>query len=264
MAIMSRIYAILAFQLACTDPLFVSTSTAPMQSLGGDEYVTLSAGNNNDLAWGFGQAGLLHLTPHASGSTVTGLDSTYVNNYGVLHLRNESATVPIVFTHLDTSSSSGNRVRDPESKSYILGPGRNAAAQWSLDSTGNVVGWQLWAWGEPTGYSSIGTTARSLGSAFTPSTTRPVLGHWSVRVTCGGMLSCAGRIELLSDGAGTPTTVRARCAAGASTIAVAVGSLGECAITWLANPGDQVLLQLVTESGTPSGAVTTVAEQVMN
>lgn len=110
--------------------------------------------------------------------------------------------------------------------------------------------------------------SRVLGTPFQPSTTRPTLVCFSLRVlsaisVLGGQ---AGRIELRSDANATPSTVRARVAGGLTGTAVvglALTDISEGTITYLVPPGDYVLFQSVNETGTPTYSITAQGEAIL-
>lgn len=117
------------------------------------------------------------------------------------------------------------------------------------------------------GFGTITTSspARTLGASFTPSSTGPVLVHYSVRITSALSLTggSGGRVELLVDN-GTPATVRARCAGSATgtlTIGLALQDVTECELSYLVPTGHQVQLRTVNETGTPTYTLTQVSEQ---
>lgn len=101
---------------------------------------------------------------------------------------------------------------------------------------------------------------RSLGSAFQPSSTRPVDVSYSGRVSCTSTLlgGQAGRLELLSDAANPPTTVRARVACTLSGVAATNGV--EAPLQYRVPTGHYVLLQSVTETGSPTFTLNTQYE----
>jgi len=105
--------------------------------------------------------------------------------------------------------------------------------------------------------------ARALGTAFQPSSTRPVATSYSGRVSCTSTLlgGQAGRIELLSDAANPPTTVRARVACALSGVVATNGA--ESPLAYIVPIGHYVLLQSVTETGTPTYTLTSQVESAL-
>lgn len=110
------------------------------------------------------------------------------------------------------------------------------------------------------------TPSRSLGTAFQPSTTSVTSVHYSVQIdstltVTGG---AAGRIELLSDSANPPTTIRASVPGGLTgTVVVGVSLTGTAGgeLSYDVPAGDYVLLRTVTVSGTPTYTITRQAEE---
>lgn len=108
---------------------------------------------------------------------------------------------------------------------------------------------------------TLSTPTRVIGTPFQLSTTRPALVSYSARVSStltvtGG---AAGRIELRCDASNPPTTVRKRVAGGLTgsvVIGVAVTDIAEGDMSILVPPGAYVLLQSVSEVGTPTFSLT--------
>lgn len=107
---------------------------------------------------------------------------------------------------------------------------------------------------------SPSTPSRTLGTAFQPSSTRPVDVSYSGRVSCTSTLlgGQAGRLELLSDASNPPTTVRSRVACALSGVAATNGV--EAPLQYRVPTGHYVLIQSVTETGTPSFTLNTQVE----
>jgi hypothetical protein len=105
--------------------------------------------------------------------------------------------------------------------------------------------------------STTSTPGRALNTTFQPSATRPVLVMYSCRVVSsltilGGQI---GRIELRSDAASPPTTVRCRMAGGSTgTLAVGLNIQDEveAVLVYLVPEGHNVRLVTVNETGTPT------------
>lgn len=114
--------------------------------------------------------------------------------------------------------------------------------------------------------SAITTPARPLGVAFQPNVGRSTLAYYSVRIESELTLAggARGRVELLSDAADPPTTIRARVAGGVTgtvVLGVDITDYVEAPLTYLVPPGHFVLLQSVDEVGTPIYTITTQTEQ---
>lgn len=112
---------------------------------------------------------------------------------------------------------------------------------------------------------TVSVVSRTLGTAFKPSATRPVLCLYSGRVASSLSLAggSGGRLELVSDSAATPTTIRARVAGGSTgTLAVGLGvnDVAEGLLMYMAPANDNVLLRGVNETGTPTFTLTTQIE----
>jgi hypothetical protein len=133
---------------------------------------------------------------------------------------------------------------------------------WAALSAGDLAGLAV------QGVSSVATPSRSLGSAFQPSATRPVLAIYSARVSCVLTLTSgqAGRVELLSDAANPPTTIRARVAGGCTgtlSVGLALTDTAEAPLVYLVPAAHYVLLRSVNETGTPTYSLTTQAEETL-
>lgn len=228
-----------------------------------DPTVSLSSGLNNDLSLPSSSA-VVSVAAHSSGSTVTGVDSSFANQGDVFWLLNESANV-LTATDSDTNSSSANRLHLPDGQSIVIPPGRSIAIQYSPV---DVVGWRTLTPPGVRNVSSTSTPSRTLGTAFRPSVSRLIVVYYSARVSTPLTISggAVGRVELLSDSSNPPTTVRARVACG-STGAVLVGTstatLCESELHYLVPIGDYVLLQSVTESGSPTYSINAQSEQTL-
>lgn len=110
--------------------------------------------------------------------------------------------------------------------------------------------------------------SRSLNSAFQPSSTRPVLVSYSVRVVSGISLSggASGRVELLSDASNPPTTSRGRVAGGVTgtvVVGLSISDTAEGTLTYLVPAGHFVKLGTTNETGTPTYTLTQQHEIVM-
>jgi hypothetical protein len=116
------------------------------------------------------------------------------------------------------------------------------------------------------------TPARTLGSAFQPSATRPVLCIYTIRITtpqAGG--NQEGRVDLLSDTANPPTTVRESVDIGINT-AGGGGLLGSAAISavkangvlvYLCPRGHFIQMNSVNVAATPTFSIVNQVELVL-
>jgi hypothetical protein len=114
---------------------------------------------------------------------------------------------------------------------------------------------------------TVTTPARALNVNFTPHATRPVLGIYSVQVTCTASLLVgqAGRIDLMADN-GVPATVRAsnRSSLTAGVI-VALGdqTIQRVPISFLFPAGWSGRLQSTAEVGAPTFAISAQTEIIL-
>lgn len=131
--------------------------------------------------------------------------------------------------------------------------------QWGI-SQGTGVG-EFVPWPDPTAALSDTFTpadnSRTLNSAFQPSSTRPTLVGFSVRVSSAVTVSGgqAGRIELRSDASNPPTTVRGRVAGGITgtvVVGISLTDVSEGQLTYLVPAGHYVKLVTVDETSTPT------------
>lgn len=251
--------ATLAASTACTQADTAQYS-APIANIGGVDELELTAGNNNNVVFDY-EAGFVDVTPE-SGAVLTGLDSGDTPAEGAIFVRNVG-TNSLSIAHESGSSSAQNRIQTPLGVAWTLHPGRAVMLQ--LHSSR----WRTYVLAEPAGGSvTTSTPSRSLGAAFQPSATRATMGYYSARIVSTITLSGgqAGRVDLLSDSANPPTTVRARCAGGVTgtvVVGISVSDTVECPMSYLVPAGHFVLLQDVDESGTPTQTITTQAEQVL-
>ena len=100
------------------------------------------------------------------------------------------------------------------------------------------------------------TPARTFNTDFTPHATRPVLVMYSVQIGCTTTLLSGddGSIELRSDSAATPTTVRAsmrnRLFQGLG-VTIGTNSVVRSELVYLVPPGHNVRLATVTAVAAP-------------
>lgn len=229
-------------------------------SVGVDE---LPAGNTND--WPVSDRVRHLFSCHASGSTITGFAPSHGADADgeFLMIRNQGMN-PCTIAHQSTFSDSIDRVTTPTGRDILLMPNRSMYLDWDKTS----LHWYVVTSSAFEGVISTATPARSFGTAFCPSSTRPVMGYYSVRIESTFSLSGgeSGRVELLSDTSNPPTTVRARMAGGATGTAVSGLSMVDTAegvLSYLVPAGHCVLIRTVDETGTPTYTLTTQAEQTL-
>lgn len=104
------------------------------------------------------------------------------------------------------------------------------------------------------------TPSRSLNAVFQPSTTRATLCIYTIQITTtitlGGLQT--GVVQLLSDSANPPTTVRAATSSGFSgtlVVGISMTSQQQCMVAYIVPPGDYVK---IASSGTAT--ITLVAQ----
>lgn len=248
--------------VACAPIDDASTKTSGL-TLGYDSPISLAAGRNDNVAPP--QGSILQVTPHASGSQISGIDSSSANQGDVFWIQNLSTTIPVTLLQDNSNSTAAYRFHFPQSQNIVIPPWRSVAIEYALYASG---GWLAMA---DVGVSNIvatSTPSRSLGTAFQPSTTYTTAVYYSARVSAPLSLAggAVGRIELLSDSANPPTTVRGRVAAGESgtvVVGISMAGVSEGQLHYIVPVGDYVLLQSVTESGSPTYTITTQTEQSM-
>lgn len=104
---------------------------------------------------------------------------------------------------------------------------------------------------------------RALNSNFQPSTGRPVLVVYSIRIAIGNNVQ--GRVELRSDSSATPTTVRCQTALLVNNSALLgnSNSSSDSTLTYLVPAGDFVNLTTVNVAGTPTFTLVAQTEIVL-
>lgn len=247
---------LIACQTQTLDPATSATSQGLTFSNGNT--VNLSAGNNNNVVFQ-GSSGLVY--PDSSGSTITGVSLDYYGYGDILWIINESTSDYVTLTDDDTHSTAAYRLHLPEDKPVVVGPGRSYPLTYDYTN-----GWETLAGPWVRDVLSTSTPSRSLGTAFRPSTTNLTAVYYTAQVASAISLSggASGRIELLSDSSNPPTTVRGRVKSGnTGTVVLGVSQTVtvEGELHYLVPIGDYVLLQSVTESGTPSFSLVSQAEQ---
>lgn len=122
----------------------------------------------------------------------------------------------------------------------------------------------------PAGLGTItpSTPTRTLNTAFRPSTTKATLVNYSVQVQAATPLlagSATATVELLSDAAATPTTVRARASVGQQvglSVSVAITDSNVIPLSYIVPAGHYVLLKS-TVAGTASASIVAQTEEAL-
>lgn len=95
--------------------------------------ITLVTGNNNDLKSPSGSfTGIVRLIANASGSTLTGMDSTGASDGDMVFIRNEAAAGSVTITDSDTNSLPADRFTTAGSTGAVINPGKALQAEWDL------------------------------------------------------------------------------------------------------------------------------------
>lgn len=251
---------------ACQIPTdTVSESTQSVIELNNTRWVTLSAGNNNDVALNTSE-NVLELVPNSSGSTITGFNGTNFNGNQGFWIHNTSTSVPIVLAHQNTSSAASYRLSMPYDQDFSLEPGRYVILQKRVDDQGTYLGWTMFLGPAMYGVTSTSTPSHTIGTSWQVGS-RPVLGHYSVRVTSTQTVSGGqtGRVELkIGPSSGSITTVCGRVAGG-STGTLVVGlnltDVAEGELSCLIPANWWAVISSTDEAGTPSYSITNQYEQ---
>lgn len=262
--------ALLALSTACAPDLPTGAIAAKSSISDAQGIRNLAAGDNNDWSACQAQSGICRVSGHVSGSTITGMDQAYYGpqDVGVWFLNDGS--VPITVANASTSSSLDNRIHTRTGADVIVAPGYGFQVVTLLDWTQNPqvpMGWREF------GLNAIdsvthSTPTRALGTAFQPSTSRPVVGCYSVQIDTTINLSGgeSGRVEILSDASNPPTTIRGSTPAGITGTAVlglALATVGGGQLCVTARPNDFVLLRSVDVTGTPAYTITRQSEDLL-
>jgi len=109
---------------------------------------------------------------------------------------------------------------------------------------------------------SASTPSRAIGTAFQPSSTKVTNCTYSVNIQCSSLLlgNASGKIELLSDAANPPTTVRATVAQSISGVLSLVNGNTQ-PLAYKVPIGHYVLLKSTTASGTVAYSIVSQTEQ---
>ena len=200
----------------------------------------------------------------ASGSTITGFDPSGMDQNGEIFIIRNVGTPDITLAHQSSASTAGYRIDLPDGRDFVLRGGDAIWIDWDIESGG----WRPVV--SPTFGPSFtsATPSRALGTAFCPSSHRAVMGTYSVRIDTALSLTTGarGRVELLSDTANPPTTVRARVAGGNTgtlTVGLNTSDVIEAPLSYIIPPGHCAMLQSVDEVGTPTYSITTQTETTL-
>lgn len=254
------VLATLAALAACDE---VNTAAIEQPHLVGANapHATLPAGNTNNYQ--LFDSHRYTFIGDASGSTITGLDPSGLDQNGEIFIVRNVGGPPITFAHQSTASTAGYRIESPTGADFTLRGGDAVWLDWDIEDG-------VWrpVVAPSFGPVTVATPSRALGTAFCPSSSRAVMGVYSVRITSALTLTSgqSGRVELLSDTANPPTTVRARIAGGNTgtlTIGLNTSDVTEGALSYLIPPGHCVLLQSVNETGTPTYSITAQTETTL-
>lgn len=254
---------LIALAVCGCDPQSTSQQASPVFVLDNPHSTVTLASGSNDNVFVDNSYSLLDVVPTSPGSSITGFDHNYFGDSSGFLIHNVHASLPVTLVNESTSSSSGNRLSLPGARDILLAP---RASAWVIRDD-NVGSFFVIA-GDEHRVTSVQSPSRSFNTTFTPSTTRPVQGHWSVRIVSSLSLTtgAAGRVELRVDTSGTPSTVRARCAGGSTgTLAVglAIQDISECELTYIVAANENVRLVPVDEVGTPAYTITLVMEEIL-
>lgn len=259
--------------LACTQPgetqpatVSTGTATSPLLDWGEDIWITMSAGSTNDFVVTSGTGRPWYtFVPHASGSRLTGIETSELNAGSAFYLRNGSTTVPLVIGNQDNGSTEYNRFALPYGQDFVLAPERGVWVEyWTRE--GATVGWTVDAGPGIYGVTSTATPTHTLGSAWQNTTHRPVLGSYSVRIASTQSLigGAAGRVELaIGSGSGSQTTVCGRLAGGNAGVTASGADTVEGTVSCMIPPGWWGILRSTNEVGTPTYTITTQIEQAL-
>lgn len=140
---------VLALVLVACEETPGESSTSAELNIGNASSVTLAAGNNNNLQWQFSNIdrAVSYMTPNASGSTITGLNTVAnggtsdpgVANYASMWVVNVSTSVDIVIASNSSSSTNVNRIKTPGATAYTLTPGRSVQLYYDAPNQGMWV-----------------------------------------------------------------------------------------------------------------------------
>lgn len=110
---------------------------------------------------------------------------------------------------------------------------------------------------------TVNTSARTLNTNFTPDPGRPVLVIYSVRIDVGS--TEAGRVELRSDAAVTPTTVRSTVRHSMTVNGLLSNGSGSTThvLSYLVPAGHNVRLVTTNDTGTPVYSITSQTEIIL-
>lgn len=150
------------------------------------------------------------------------------------------------------------------------GPTGSTGATGSAGATGSTGAAGSAGAQGPAGFSTVtpSTPTRAIGTAFQPSATNAALCIYSIQIACTASLSGgqAGQVQLLSDAANPPTTVRSTIAnqnTSALTIGLTVVNNQTATLSYLVPIGHYVKLVSTNTTGTPTYTMVAQAEEVL-
>lgn len=151
--------------------------------------------------------------------------------------------------------------------SYAAGPGSCSAGQYvsGLNASGVAPTCSALP-AAPAQTITTSTPTRTLNSTFTPSTTKAVFVSYSVSISCTASLAGGqnGSIELRSDSASPPTTIRA-VSANANSVALAIAltvvNAQTTVLSMLVQPNDTVRL---VSTGSCTNSIVAQTEVALN
>lgn len=164
----------------------------------------------------------------------------------------------------DAGATGSTGLQGPQGPSGVKG---DTGAQGPKGDTGDVGA--TGATG-PAGLGTITTTTptRALGAAFRPNTTKAVLCSYSLQITAATPLlagAASAVVELLSDAAATPTTLRARGSIGQQvglSVSIAITDSNTIVLSYIVPAGHYVLLKS-TITGTATASIVAQTEQAL-
>ncbi len=267
---MNKKIVIVAILSACSSQLENGTTSTNLVLHDPGGPAILAAGDNNNWSDGICvETGACRVSAHSAGSSITGIDVTYYGDRDVgLWVHNDGPGV-LTIAH-DRTSSGGNRIHTKLASDIYVAPGYGilltAVVDWTTDPY-TPLGWFEYT-DNAIASVAASTPSRTLGVAFQPSNARPVLGHYSVKIDATLTISGgqAGRVELLSDAANPPTTIRASIPCGATgTAVIGLTLTTTCGgqLSYLVRAGDFALIRTVDGVNTPTYTLVNQTEETL-
>lgn len=220
---------------------------------------TLAAGNNNDFYTG---ASTLVLAAHASGSTITGIDTTAIGGDQDTFLVRNQGSSSIPFTHEDSASTDHNRIHTRTGATITLLPGQEFWITW--DAT--MERWLPYEDPSIWGVEATSQPSRAFNDVIGPFA-RLTAVYYTVSVEASAILTGGerGRVELRCDTANPPTTVRGRVRGGvtAPLIGLTTTTWTEATLHYVMPVGFRCRLVSVDEFGTPVYSITAQEEDTL-